>query len=53
MPVYKGPLPGLELETINVGEETETEDGAYRIGTGYIVVEKGIITEKKNLFPKK
>jgi hypothetical protein len=53
VPVYKGPLPGLELETINVGEETETEDGAYRIGTGYIVVEKGIITEKKNLFPKK
>ena len=53
VPVYKGPLPGLELETINVGEKTETEDGAYRIGTGYIVVEKGIITEKKNLFPKK
>ena len=53
VPVYKGPLPGLELETINVGEKTETEDGAYRIGTGYIVVEKGIITEKKDLFPKK
>ena len=53
VPVYKGPLPGLELETINVGEKTETEDGAYRIGTGYIVVEKGVITEKKDLFPKK
>ena len=38
---------------IVVGEETEKDDGAYRIGTGYIVVEKGIITEKKNLFPKK
>ena len=52
VPVYKGPLPGLELETINVGEKTEKEDGAYRIGTGYIVIEKGVITEKKDLFPK-
>ena len=53
VPVYKGPLPGLELETINVGEKTETADGAYRIQTGYIVVEDGVITEKKDLFPKK
>ena len=53
VPVYKGPIPGIELETIKVGEETEKDDGAYRIGTGYIVVEKGIITEKKDLFPKK
>ena len=53
VPVYKGPIPGIELETIKVGEETEKADGAYRIGTGYIVVEKGTITEKKDLFPKK
>ena len=53
VPVYKGPIPGIELETIKINEETEKADGAYRIGTGYIVVEKGIITEKKDLFPKK
>ena len=53
VPVYKGPIPGIELETIKINEETEKADGAYRVGTGYIVVEKGIITEKKDLFPKK
>jgi len=53
VPVYKGPIPGIELESIKINEETEKADGAYRIGTGYIVVEKGIITEKKDLFPKK